>query len=340
MDIFVKKIIMHIVNPIYDTAFKYLMDNNHLAKKVLSVILDTEVLEVSLGQQEVMWPDGNRGLAMFRLDFKALIKDANGSQQTVLIELQKSKYDTDIRRFRNYLAGNYMTDRKAGKSTITVADDPDIGYRPMYPIIAVYILGYTLDDLPYFAVTVNRDVIDSVSRKKLNVKSFFIEHLTHRSHIIQLPRLPETRRSRLERFLALFNQRWATSDGYVLELQELDAEFTDIARYLQGPLLNDHFRQQLLVEEELDIIFENQERKYLQKIEEAREKEMQLRKERTRLMQREHDERREKEEALKSKFILASKFVEHLKSEGFSMEAIAQKTNMSVEMVRQIVEGL
>ncbi|TVR39963.1 MAG: hypothetical protein EA394_08895 [Bacteroidia bacterium] len=334
---------MHIVNPIYDTAFKYLMDNNQLAKKVLSVILDTEVLEVSLGQQEVTWPDGNRGLAMFRLDFKALIKGPGGSSQTVLIELQKSKYDTDIRRFRNYLAGNYMTGRKAGKSDIAVADDPGSDYRPMYPIIAVYILGYTLDDLPHLAVTVNRDVIDSVSKKKLRVKSFFIEHLTHRSHIIQLPRLPETRRSRLERFLAMFNQRWATADGYVLNLQELDDEFADIARYLQGPLLDDHFRRQLLVEEELDIIFENQERKYLQKIEEAekqtkkaREEKLQLHRERTKLIQREHDERQKKEEAIKSQHILASKFVEHLKSEGYSVEEIAAKTGLPLNMVKKM----
>ena len=327
---------MHIVNPIYDTAFKYLMDNNHLAKKVLSVILDTEVLEVSLGQQEVMWPDGNRGLAMFRLDFKALIKDADGSQQTVLIELQKSKYDTDIRRFRNYLAGNYMTDRKAGKSSITVADDPDIGYRPMYPIIAVYILGYTLDDLPYFAVTVNRDVIDSVSRKKLQVKSFFIEHLTHRSHIIQLPRLPETRSSRLERFLALFNQRWATSDGYVLELQELDDEFTDIARYLQGPLLDDHFRQQLLVEEELDIIFENQERKYLQKIEEEEKKTQKEREEKLQLLREKTKLLRKNEEVLKSQLSLVSKFVQHLRNEGYSLEEISAITGLPLENIKKM----
>ncbi|MEI7727812.1 MAG: hypothetical protein WCK09_22085, partial [Bacteroidota bacterium] len=100
---------MKIINPLYDKAFKYLMENNKLAKKVLSVILDVEVTEVTLSQQETILPDERRGLTLFRLDFKAIIKEADGRKKTVLIELQKSKYPTDIQRFRNYLGANYMT---------------------------------------------------------------------------------------------------------------------------------------------------------------------------------------------------------------------------------------
>lgn len=31
---------MKIINPLYDRAFKYLMENERLAKKVISVLLD------------------------------------------------------------------------------------------------------------------------------------------------------------------------------------------------------------------------------------------------------------------------------------------------------------
>ena len=108
---------MKIINPLYDKAFKYLMENNKLAKKVLSVILDVEVTEVTLIKQETILPDERRGLTLFRLDFKAIIKEDDGRSKTVLIELQKSKYPTDIQRFRNYLGANYchvnnhMTDK-------------------------------------------------------------------------------------------------------------------------------------------------------------------------------------------------------------------------------------
>ena len=43
---------MKIVNPLYDTAFKYLMDSEPMAKKILSVILDQEILSLSSQPQE------------------------------------------------------------------------------------------------------------------------------------------------------------------------------------------------------------------------------------------------------------------------------------------------
>ncbi len=50
---------MKIVNPLYDKAFMFLMQNNRLAKKVLSVILDQEISELSLSQQETVAPTKN-----------------------------------------------------------------------------------------------------------------------------------------------------------------------------------------------------------------------------------------------------------------------------------------
>jgi len=51
---------MKIANPLYDHAFKYLMSNDKLARKVLSVILEKEVLELELSQQEVVVEEENR----------------------------------------------------------------------------------------------------------------------------------------------------------------------------------------------------------------------------------------------------------------------------------------
>ncbi|ACF14787.1 hypothetical protein Ctha_2337 [Chloroherpeton thalassium ATCC 35110] len=200
---------MKIINPLYDKAFKYLMENDKFAKKVLSVILDTEVVELSLAQQETVLPDEKRGLSLFRLDFKADIKESDGSQKTVLIELQKSKYITDIHRFRNYLGANYMSKPKECESEIKKYPE----YLAAYPIITIYILGYNLDDLPYMAVSVNREIINSVSKEKLNVKSFFVEHLTHQSHIIQVKRLPEKRQTSLERFFNFVQSKMDNRKG-------------------------------------------------------------------------------------------------------------------------------
>ena len=298
---------MKIVNPLYDNAFKYLMQNNKLAKKVLSVILDVDVVEVTLGHQETIFPIEDRGLRLFRLDFKAVIKEADGNRKTVLIELQKSKTLTDIQRFRNYLGANYMAKRKKGNT----AEETTVAYQSMYPIITIYILGHNLDDLPYMAVTVNRDVIDSVSKKKINVSSFFIEHLTHQSHIIQVRRLPEKRQTRLEKFLVLFNQAWCTDEGYIIDLQDIPHEFKDIARYLQGPLMDDEFRRYLDVEDEIDDIFDEKESKYFKLLEKHKEAE-----------KREKEERKQKE-------ILTVKLVRQMKKYGATYNEIAKETGLS-----------
>ncbi|MEA3444446.1 MAG: hypothetical protein U9R19_06925 [Bacteroidota bacterium] len=313
---------MKIVNPLFDKAFKYLMENQKLAKKVISVLLDTEVEELSIGQQETTLPIEKRGLTLFRLDFKAIIKEADGSSKKVLIELQKSKFPTDIQRFRNYLGANYIS----GK-TKKIDDNEE---SALYPIITIYILGYKMDDLPYLAVKVNRTVIDSSNNKPVNVKSFFIEHLTHQSHIIQVRRLPEKRRTRLEKFLTLFNQAWISEENYILDLQDVPDEFKEIAKYLQRPVMDDGFRRQLETEEEIDTLFDEQEVKFLKKIEE-----IQLQKEEER-KQKEEAIVREKEANQREKEITI-KFAKRLKKIGLSMNEISSETGLTINELKEVL---
>ncbi len=295
------------------------MENEKLAKKVLSVILDVEIEEVKLEHQETVLPYERTILTLFRLDFKALIKEADGTRKTVLIELQKSKFSTDIQRFRNYLGSAYLA---KPVDLQNIVEEPKAEFIAPYPIITIYILGYNLDDLPYMAVTVNRDIVNSVNNEKIEVKSFFIEHLTHQSHIIQVRRLPKKRRTRLEKFLVFFNQAWCTEDGYIIDLQEIPREFLDIARYLQGPLLDETFRRNLLAENQLDQIFEQQEKKYLKKIAEVEQNEKEPR-------IREEEERRQKE-------AITLKLAYLMKKSGATPDDIIKETGLSAEKINDL----
>jgi hypothetical protein len=318
---------MRIVNPLYDTAFKYLMQNEKFAKRVLSVILDEEVEVVHLSQQETVFPDPKRQLTLFRLDFKAVIREPDGTRKTILVELQKSKYETDIQRFRHYLGSSYMEKPKKD-----IVEEERVEYNGMYPIVTIYILGYKLNELPYMAVTVNREIIDAATKQKIDVKSFFIEHLTHKSHIIQVRRLPEQRRTRLENFMVLFNQAWVTETNSILDLQELPEGFEDLASYLHGPVADEQFRRNLDAEEELDSIFDQQEAKYLHQIAVAQQEKEEAEKREKEAEKREAEERRQKEEA-RQKIIELATF---LKQMGLPTQQISEKTGLTEQEIENM----
>ena len=84
---------MKIANPIYDAVFKFLMQDINIAKDILSVILNVEIIELELQPQEVILTVLG-GLRLLRLDFKARIRLKDGAEKAILIEIQKSKKDT------------------------------------------------------------------------------------------------------------------------------------------------------------------------------------------------------------------------------------------------------
>ena len=72
-------------------------------------------------------------------------------------------------------------------------------------------------------------------------------------------RLPEKRQTKLKKFLTLFNQAWVADHDYILDLQDVPEEIHDMAKYLQGPLMDEEFRRLLEVEDELDNIFDQKD---------------------------------------------------------------------------------
>ena len=338
---------MKIANPLYDHAFKYLMSNDRLAKKVLSVILEKEVLELELQPQEVVIEDELRRFTLYRLDFKATIRDENGRREKVLIELQKSKLPTNVLRFRNYLGLAYMQKNAAlpGKNT----------ERDVLPIISIYILGYNVQDIPVMAVRVNHKITDLSRQAELDIRSDFIDLLNHTSYVLQVRRLPPERQSRIERFMTLFNQAWVKEKGYILDLEDVPQEFKDIAEYLQKPLLENDIQEKLRAEEEVQLLFAEQEAKaeelqtlatealaqkeeaLAQKEEERKQKEQALaqkeeeREQKEQALAQKEEERKQKEQALQKARETALKMARLLLQSGIPPEDVARETGLSAE---------
>ncbi len=238
---------MKIVNPIYDNAFKYLMDNEPIARVVLSIILDTKVVSLQSKPQETpLVMIGN--IYLSRFDFKAVIRTETGEDKTVLIEIQKYKTPNPISRFRQYLAKNYIKKETIvtgqGEKTITL------------PIISIYILGFDLPEFACKAVRVDNRPYDIVGQRELSVKSEFVEQLTHQCFILLAVQKSKAkiRNTRLEKFLNLFLQKLeGEPSNHIIEIDvdtEADEELQSIISHLNRATLNEELIRRISAENE------------------------------------------------------------------------------------------
>ena len=78
--------IVNVANPIYDSVFKYLMEDERIAKTILSALLKKEILELEMHRHEYTSMEQTR-ISLFRIDFSARLHEADGSEHLVLIEL-------------------------------------------------------------------------------------------------------------------------------------------------------------------------------------------------------------------------------------------------------------
>ena len=95
-----------IANPIYDVVFKYLMEDERIARTILSALLKKEIIEVEMRPHEYA-TDKNASIAMLRIDFGATVREKDGEEHLILIELQKTWLETETLRFRQYLGVQY-----------------------------------------------------------------------------------------------------------------------------------------------------------------------------------------------------------------------------------------
>ena len=207
---------MRIANPIYDVVFKYLLDDEKVARLVLSALLGKEVLELQFRptevQHEAARPDGTQ-LLVLRMDFAATVRLEDGARKLVLIEVQKARSAWDVQRFRRYLGSNYA-------SPENVYLDPE-GKQQALPIVTIYFLGEGLECVDVPVLQINRHYLDVATGAALRISDPFVEALTHDSIVVQINRLKNRRRTELERLLEVFDQGLAArSDPHLLDILE------------------------------------------------------------------------------------------------------------------------
>ncbi len=220
---------MQIANPIYDVVFRYLMEDNEIAKIIISTIIGEQISKLVFQPTEHPIKEGVL-LTVTRMDFTATINTPNGKKQ-VLIELQRAKYYLEVMRFRNYLGKQY---RNKTNSIERITPRGKIRIEGM-PLLPIYILGekLTKDKIP--VLRVKRQYVDVATNKTCYFQHPFIEGLTHEAIFIQVPHLPANKRTKLERLLNIFNQKNMGDNKHTLNIDESEfpQEFRKIIRRLK-----------------------------------------------------------------------------------------------------------
>jgi hypothetical protein len=250
---------MKVANPIYDVVFKYLLDDKKIAMLIISKILNEDIVSLDFRPTELKKKLSAHDLTVFRIDFAATIKQPDGSQKIVIIEIQKAKFHTDIMRFRKYLGSHYQDKNN-------VYNDENTGKTIALPIISLYFLGHKLDHTDAPVVKVNRQYIDLADNSELTIREEFIESLTHDSYIIQIPQLKKRRRNNLEILLSIFDQSLKLSgNDHFLNLSEDDypQEFRIVIRRLLQAASEEDICQTMELEDEILDELESLERKIL-----------------------------------------------------------------------------
>lgn len=246
---------IRIANPIYDSVFKYLVEDRRIAKTLISALLKKEVVDVRMNPHE--YTNGVRDrISMFRIDFSADVREADGSVHLVLIELQKTWLETETLRFRQYLGAQYANPENVMK-------DDRHGYG--IPMIAVYLLGHRLGDIEEPIVYASHKVYDYDGNELTQgVPDAFVESLVHDSIIVQIPRLHGQVNNRLEKVLSVFDQ--TQQDDLNRQMLCLDAETYEgdkdmmyILHRLSMAAADSQLRQDMNVEDEFFSAIENRD---------------------------------------------------------------------------------
>lgn len=310
---------IQIANPIYDSVFKYLMEDERIAKTLLSALLKKEVVAVEMRRNE--YTNGVRdNISMFRIDFGAHVKEPDGTIRLVLIELQKTWLETETLRFRQYLGAQY-----SNPENVPSENNKD-GYA--IPMVAIYLLGHRVGDINVPVLYVKHKAYDYDGNVVTDgIPDPFVESLIHDSIIVQIPLLHGQVNNRLEKVLSVFDQSQKNgSDRQVLNVNDTPFDDDDDMQYLLRRLLmaaaNAQLRQEMNVEDEYFKALEDRDTALMMKDKKLAEQAEQLEQNKAELEQNKAQ--------LRTMALLLS-------NSGMSVEEIAKSVGMSQDQVKLLL---
>ena len=181
---------MIIANPVFDTAFKRMMEDERTAKFFVGTLLDKKVVEIRQRKSSFASSDETDTVVPLRIDFTVVVETSDGYEK-IRIELLKINRRIDMMRFRNCLAEERYK-REAG------TDDA--------PAATICLSGFNLPDVESACIRVGAECEDLVNKTTIRKKNSFLESLKPDTYLIQIKRVAGRHQTILDKLLSVFEQ--------------------------------------------------------------------------------------------------------------------------------------
>ena len=223
-----------IPNPIYDVVFRYLMEDPESAMIVVSTLINENIInlqlepithsekkEKSLATALLQDPKTKDDLRLFHLDFTATVLLPDGTEELIMIELQKATEPDDIFRFKRYISRNFQK-----KHEVEVTDIETLNIRKVnrpIRLVPVFILNFRIEnEINDLLIRTKRVKEGFFKNKALQIPNEFIDNLSYDLLVVQLPNLENINKDdylddeykkKLFALLKLFDQKSRVRDN-------------------------------------------------------------------------------------------------------------------------------
>jgi len=144
-----------IPNPIYDVVFRYLMEDLDSATIVLSTLINEKIKKLhleplthatknELSETSLQDPKTQDDIKLFHLDFTATVELPDGTEELIMIELQKASEPDDIFRFKRYISKNFQ--KKQEKEITDPKTQAIKSVSKPIRIIPIFILNFRIEN--------------------------------------------------------------------------------------------------------------------------------------------------------------------------------------------------
>jgi len=328
-------------NPIYDVVFKYLMEDLESARIILSTLINKKITELNFEPlshaEKIKDPKSEKDIKLFHLDFTATIVDEKGKEELIMIELQKANKASDVFRFKRYISKNFQ--KKTEKEIIhPITQAVEKVMKPIR-LVPIFILNFRIEnEINDLLIKTNRIKTGIFKEKKLEEDNEFIDNLSFDIYVVQLPNLAQIKpsdyegneyKTKLYKLLKLFDQAAQNPQNShrLLLVKRIFPEFLErvINRLRSADRDNPDLESQMNTEDEYlaELIKRDNTISFIKlQLEKTSEK----LEEKDRILE-------EKDKVLEENKKRLLELAKMLKENGFPMEVIIEKTNLSREEV-------